>query len=59
MLFDVPSDLELGSLVELRGHRRSLAGTLRDKAWRQPADESWSTLRTAAWVARDSDRREA
>ena len=30
-------------------HRRSLRGVLRDKVGQQPADESWSALRDAAW----------
>ena len=30
-------------------HRRSLAGTLRDKVGRVPDDETWDTLRDAAW----------
>ncbi len=30
-------------------HRRSLAGTLRDKVGRVPADETWEALRDAAW----------
>jgi AbrB family looped-hinge helix DNA binding protein len=34
-------------------HRRSLAGMLRDKAGRQPADESWEVLREAAWTTPD------
>jgi AbrB family looped-hinge helix DNA binding protein len=37
-------------------HRRSLAGSLRDKASRKPADESWNALRDAAWDAPDPDR---
>jgi len=37
-------------------HRRSLAGSLRDKVGRQPADESWQTLRNAAWETPDPDR---
>jgi AbrB family looped-hinge helix DNA binding protein len=37
-------------------HRRSLAGSLRRKVGRRPADESWSTLRQAAWEAVDPDR---
>ena len=38
-------------------HRRSLAGSLRDKARRQPADEAWPALRDAAWETPDPDRR--
>ena len=37
-------------------HRRSLAGSLRDKVGRRPADESWSALRDAAWATPDPDR---
>ncbi len=37
-------------------HRRSLAGSLRDKVRRQPADETWEALRDAAWEAPDPDR---
>ncbi len=37
-------------------HRRSLAGALRDKARRMPADESWPALRDAAWASRNPDR---
>jgi AbrB family looped-hinge helix DNA binding protein len=37
-------------------HRRSLAGTLKDKVGRQPADESWEALRHAAWETADPDR---
>jgi AbrB family looped-hinge helix DNA binding protein len=37
-------------------HRRSLAGSLRDKVGRRPDDESWEALRTAAWEAPDPDR---
>jgi AbrB family looped-hinge helix DNA binding protein len=37
-------------------HRRSLAGTLRDKVGRRPGDESWSALRDAAWEAPNPDR---
>jgi AbrB family looped-hinge helix DNA binding protein len=37
-------------------HRRSLAGTLRDKVGRVPNDETWETLRNAAWRAPDPDR---
>jgi AbrB family looped-hinge helix DNA binding protein len=38
-------------------HRRSLAGTLKDKVGRRPADESWEALRRAAWKTADPDRR--
>jgi bifunctional DNA-binding transcriptional regulator/antitoxin component of YhaV-PrlF toxin-antitoxin module len=37
-------------------HRRSLAGSLRDKTRRKPADESWDALRQAAWETADPDR---
>ncbi len=37
-------------------HRRSLAGTLRDKVQRRPADETWSKLRDAASSTPDPDR---
>jgi AbrB family looped-hinge helix DNA binding protein len=37
-------------------HRRSLAGTLRDKVRRIPDDEAWDALRDAAWRAPDPDR---
>jgi AbrB family looped-hinge helix DNA binding protein len=37
-------------------HRRSLAGTLRDKVARKPGDESWEALREAAWRTPDPDR---
>ncbi len=37
-------------------HRRSLAGSLRDKVGRRPEDETWSVLRDAAWNAVDPDR---
>jgi bifunctional DNA-binding transcriptional regulator/antitoxin component of YhaV-PrlF toxin-antitoxin module len=37
-------------------HRRSLAGTLRDKIGRTPTDESWDALRDAAWRTPDPDR---
>lgn len=36
-------------------HRRSLAGSLRDKVRRVPADESWAALRQAAWETPDPD----
>ncbi len=38
-------------------HRRSLAGTLKDKLGRRPADESWESLRRAARETADPDRR--
>ena len=38
-------------------HRRSLAGSLRDKARRTPQDESWDALRDAAGRTPDPDRR--
>ena len=34
-------------------HRRSLAGALRDRVGRQPADESWEVLRDGAWATPD------
>lgn len=37
-------------------HRRSMAGTLADKIGRTPPDESWETLRDAAWETPDPDR---
>lgn len=37
-------------------HRRSLAGALKDKITRVPADESWETLRQAADATPDPDR---
>lgn len=37
-------------------HTRSLAGSLRDKVTRWPADEDWATLRDAAHAAPDPDR---
>jgi AbrB family looped-hinge helix DNA binding protein len=37
-------------------HRRSLAGSLRNKATREPQDETWSALRDAAWSTPDPDR---
>jgi AbrB family looped-hinge helix DNA binding protein len=37
-------------------HRRSLAGSLKAKVARWPADESWDALRRAAWEAPDPDR---
>lgn len=38
-------------------HRRSLAGTLKQKVGRRPADESWEALRSQAWQTADPDRR--
>ena len=38
-------------------HRRSLAGSLREKVGRRPDDESWPAVRDAAWSAPDPDRR--
>ena len=38
-------------------HRRSLAGSLKDRVARRPADESWDAIRRAAWEAPDPDRR--
>lgn len=37
-------------------HRRSLAGSLREKATRQPKDEAWTKLRAVAWETPDPDR---
>jgi AbrB family looped-hinge helix DNA binding protein len=37
-------------------HRRSLAGSLKEKVGRRPDDESWETLRRAAWETADADR---
>jgi AbrB family looped-hinge helix DNA binding protein len=37
-------------------HRRSMAGVLRTKIGRVPADESWTALRQAAWDTPDPDR---
>jgi AbrB family looped-hinge helix DNA binding protein len=37
-------------------HRRSLAGSLRDKVGRKPADEAWEILRDRAWATPDPDR---
>ncbi len=37
-------------------HRRSLAGSLRDRVARVPNDESWEALRSAAWSTPDPDR---
>ena len=36
-------------------HRRSLAGSLRDRATRTPLDETWEELRRAAWETPDPD----
>ena len=38
-------------------HRRSLAGILRDKVGRMPADQTWSAIRGAAESTPDPDRR--
>ena len=38
-------------------HRRSLAGSLRDKVGRKPTDETWEALREAAWQTPDPDRK--
>lgn len=38
-------------------HRRSLAGSLKDKVGRMPDDEDWQALRDAAWRTPDPDRR--
>jgi AbrB family looped-hinge helix DNA binding protein len=38
-------------------HRRSLAGSLKDKVTRWPDDESWEALRQAASETPDPDRR--
>ena len=37
-------------------HRRSLAGTLRDKVGHRPDDEAWPSLRDAAWATKNPDR---
>jgi AbrB family looped-hinge helix DNA binding protein len=37
-------------------HRRSLAGSLRDKVGRTPTDESWEALRDEAWKTPSPDR---
>ena len=37
-------------------HRRSLAGVLRAKAQRTPADEAWAAIRDASWAAESPDR---
>lgn len=39
-------------------HRRSLAGILRDRLTRRPADERWTSLRDAAANTADPDRPE-
>ncbi|MEO6579321.1 MAG: AbrB family transcriptional regulator [Candidatus Limnocylindria bacterium] len=38
-------------------HRRSLAGSLKGKVGRRPDNESWESLRRAAWETGDPDRR--
>ena len=38
-------------------HRRSLAGSLRDKVGWRPADESWSAIRDTAWATPNPERR--
>jgi AbrB family looped-hinge helix DNA binding protein len=38
-------------------HRRSLAGSLKEKVSRRPDDESWEALRQAAWETADPDQR--
>jgi AbrB family looped-hinge helix DNA binding protein len=37
-------------------HRRSLAGSLKERVRRKPRDESWEALRKAAWETADPDR---
>ena len=37
-------------------HNRSLAGVLKAKVRKRPADESWPALRRAAWETPDPDR---
>lgn len=37
-------------------HRRSLAGSLKDKRTRRPGDETWEAIRRAAWETADPDR---
>jgi len=37
-------------------HRRSLAGSLRPKIGRRPADERWDVIRARAWQTPDPDR---
>lgn len=37
-------------------HRRSLAGSLKERVAHRPADESWEALRQAAWETADPDR---
>ena len=39
-------------------HRRSSAGSLRNKIARTPQDESWPALRDAAWATPNPDRPE-
>jgi AbrB family looped-hinge helix DNA binding protein len=38
-------------------HRRSMAGSLGTIVRRTPPDESWETLRNAAWDTPDPDRK--
>ncbi len=37
-------------------HRRSMAGSLRDKIGRTPPDEAWAVLHEAAWLTADPGR---
>ncbi len=37
-------------------HRRSLAGSLKAEVRSRPDDESWESLRRAAWETADPDR---
>jgi AbrB family looped-hinge helix DNA binding protein len=37
-------------------HRRSLAGTLKDRVGRRPPDERWQAIKAAADAAPDPDR---
>ena len=39
-------------------HRRSLAGSLKEKVAHRPDDESWEALRRTAWETADPDRRQ-
>lgn len=48
----------LGKGKRAAPHKRSLAGALKDKVRRQPADESWPALRRGAWETPDPDRSE-
>jgi hypothetical protein len=50
----------MGSRVDVvqTRHRRSLAGSLKDKVRRRPIDESWEALRRAAWESSDPDDRD-